>query len=736
MKKIVAVMLSVMLLCTSIAPTVFADGAVSSVKYPAAFDDDSFNGATIDKATTGMYGKSEDEQSRMVKFSGLSSKPSDIAKANLAFEPQAGSKVKISTQFALDGSYTGSHLAMGILVDPDSDNDDYVTNDTRTFIIPYSGSVTSESGKSNAAVPASDSRKSYPVSTKTWVTYDMVYNIVDKDGTKYIDTYSVYVDGQPVFEGCKFLIGSSKDKTVSADKVYGIYHGERGCKKDVHYANMSVTYYPPSCTEAPITTNPWTASGLGTYFSVNTDHSLLLKNPSLTDAQISNAAPEGWTFSRVSYDDPTDGKLEYIKMVNNTTGASYYKRFVSQDYVTIKNVNFTGATTSNANAVWGTANGMRYVGVTSKGGENGLASEVIKTNPKTADNDYIKLSYTSIPDKLCGLAMSTPVGSSYPYINGALSGRIAYEWSFMVDECAESAIACRLYFNGKEGTNAIGGDYKTWIPFHVLTSGAILFDAKAAVVPTGKAQTVLPGEWHHFVIIADTNADKAEIYQNGVLIGTRQFTEDTYLLNSVNGIEAGINNTGLPTVNVAHSINFDDFRMGYVSEDWKPETASVASVAQGAVANNDISVIIGTLASASDVTLSEGATAVLSDGTLKVTDESGLVVRYYKVSVEEFSLIGFNLDGLTTDAGPKTKTITIENNKAEPYSAVFILASYSSDGALVSVDVSPDATVYSKQTKELTATINVTADEPVAKFKAFLWENTDSAYPLFENLGK
>ena len=737
MKRFMAIALSVMLLCTCIAPAVFADEAVSSAKSSAAFGDGSFNGATIDKTATGMYGKSEDEQSQKVKFSLLPSgnKPSDVSKTTQTLNPEDGSKVKISTQFALESSYSSSHMAMGILVDVDNGSGYVAARDTRTFIIPYSGSVTSESGKTNADVPAANARASYPTPVKTWVTYDMVYNIVDRDGTKYVATYSVYVDGQPVFENHKFLIGTNKNTEVSFDKVYGIYLGERGGRKDVHFANMSVTYYPPSCTEAPITTNPWTASGLGTYFSVNADHSLLLKNPSLTDAQISNAAPEGWTFSRVSYDDPTDGKLEYIKMVNNTTGASYYKRFVSQDYVTIKNVNFTGATTSNANAVWGTANGMRYVGVSTKG-TNGLASEVIKTNPKTVDNDYIKLSYTSLPDKLCGLGLATKASGTYPYINGELSGRFAYEWSFMVDEFATNAIACRLYFNGTVGTDAMVKDsYKTWIPFQV-TNGVLRFDEKGTVTPVGKSQTVLPGEWHHFVIITDTNSDTVDIYQNGVLIGTRQFTSDEYLLNTVNGMEIGINNSGLPTVNVPHSVNLDDFRIGYVSEDWTPETASVTSSAEGINVNNDTSVILGNLTSAADVTLSEGATAVLSDGTLKVTDESGLVVRYYKVSVEKFSLIGFNLDGLTTDAGPKTKTITIENNKAEPYSAVFILASYSSDGALVSVDVSPDATVYSKQTKELTATINVTADEPVAKFKAFLWENTDSAYPLFENLGK
>lgn len=735
MKKVVAIMLTLVMCISCIIPSVFADEAVSSVKYPAAFDDDSFNGATIVKATTGMYGKSEDEQSRMVKFSGLSSKPSDIAKANQAFEPQAGSKVKISTQFALDGSYTGSHLAMGILVDPDSNNDDYVDNDTRTFIIPYSGSVTSESGKTNAAVPAANARASYPTSVKTWVTYDMVYDIVDRDGTKYIDTYSVYVDGQPVFEDCKFLIGSNKDIAVSADKVYGIYHGERGCKKDVHYANMSVTYYPPSCTEEPITANPWEASGLGSYFATNDDHTLLLTDLSLTDQKIIEAAPSGWTFSRVSYDDATDGKLEYIKMVNNTTGASYYKRFVSQDYIRKINVNFTDATTTNANAVWGTANGMRYVGVSTKG-NNGLASDVIKANPKTADNDYIKLSYTSLPDKLCGLGLATKVSGAYPYINGELSGRVAYEWSFMVDEFATNAIACRMFFNGTVGTDKLNDDYETWIPFQV-TNGVLRFDEKGTVTSIGKAQTVLPREWHHFVIVTDTNKDTIEIYQNGVLIGTRQFTSaDEYLLNTVNGMEIGINNSGLPTVNVPHSVNLDDFRIGCVSEDWTPETASIISSAEGINVNNDTSVILGNLTSAADVTLSEGATAVLSNGTLKVTDASGLVVRYYKVCENEFSLTGFDLSGLTTDVGGQSKTITIENNKAEPYSAVLILAAYSQDGALVSVDVSPSATVYTKQTKQLTAKIAVTEDESVAKFKVFLWKNTDSAYPLLENLGK
>ena len=212
--------------------------------------------------------------------------------------------------------------------------------------------------------------------------------------------------------------------------------------------------------------------------------------------------------------------------------------------------------------------------------------------------------------------------------------------------------------------------------------------------------------------------------------------KDEYLLNTVNGMEIGINNSGLPTVNVPHSVNLDDFRIGYVSEQWTPETASVTSSAEGITVNNDTSVIIGNLTSAADVTISEGATSVLSDGTLKVTDASGLVVRYYKVSANEFALTGFDISDLTTDAGTKTKTITIENNMAEPYSAVLILAAYSADGALVSVDVSPSATVYTKQTKQLTASVTITADEPVAKFKAFLWKNTDSAYPLFENLGK
>ncbi len=741
MKRFMAIALSVMLLCTCIAPAVFADEAVSSAKSSAAFGDGSFGGATIEKAVSGMYGKSTDEQSQKVKFSLLPSgnKPSDVSKTTQTLNPEDGSKVKISTQFALESSYSSSHMAMGILVDVDDGSGYVAARDTRTFIIPYSGSVTSESGKTNADVPAANARASYPTPVKTWVTYDMVYNIVDRDGTKYVATYSVYVDGQPVFENHKFLIGTNKNTEVSFDKVYGIYLGERGGRKDVHFANMSVTYYPPSCTENPITPNPWEKSGLGSHFGTSTaDHILPLKTLSLTDQEIANAAPEGWTFSRVSYDDATDGKLEYIKMVNETTGASYYKRFVAGDYVAEKNIHFTGSRGGN-NAVYdggaGSAMGIKYCGVTSKG-SNGLNPEIINTNPKTNDNAYVKLSYTSLPEQLCGLALATQASGAYPYMNGELSGRVAYEWSFMVDEFTTNAIACRMFFNGTVGTDKLGSDYETWIPFQV-TNGVLRFDEKGTVTSTGKAQTVLPGEWHHFVIVTDTNKDTVEIYQNGVLIGTRQFTSaDEYLLDTVNGMEIGINNSGLSAVNVPQSISLDDLRIGSVSENWTPETASIISSAEGINVNNDTSVILGNLTSAADVTLSEGATAVLSNGTLKVTDASGLVVRYYKVCENEFSLVGFDISDLTTAAGEKSKTVTIENNKAEPYSAVLILAAYSQDGALVSVDVSPSATVYTKQTKQLTAKITVTEDEPVAKFKAFLWKNTDSAYPLFENLGK
>ena len=113
-----------------------------------------------------------------------------------------------------------------------------------------------------------------------------------------------------------------------------------------------------------------------------------------------------------------------------------------------------------------------------------------------------------------------------------------------------------------------------------------------------------------------------------------------------------------------------------------------------------------------------------------------IVIGDSEITEIEAIATGFDISDLTTDAGDKSKTVTIENNKAEPYSAVLILAAYSTDGALVSVDVSPSATVYTKQAKELTAKITVTAAEPVAKFKAFLWKNTDSAYPLFKNLDK
>ncbi len=727
MKRFMAIMLSVMLICTCIAPVAFADGVVSSTKVPVAFEELSFHGVGM-SYEYGMFGMESSEQNYRVNFSAASgNKNQKVPMANdRKFTMSDGDRVKISTKFAVDAPVTTSkHLAMG----PLNANED----NTRLIFGPYSGGLNSFSAGPSCPPENGYTKIASPI--KTWVTYDFVYDMVESDGTVYIDKCSLYIDGEPSFVEYDFR--NNDGSLFEASEIRGIYYGERGQKKDVHMADMSVTYYPEGCTEAVVLENPWEASGLGQYFKENTtDHTLLLINPSLTDEQIAAAAPTGWTFSKVSYDDAADGKIDYIKMVNGDT--SYYKRIIVQDYVEIRNVTFTDARIST-NTIYGgggdSTYGTRYSGVTTKS-DGTLIPEISTTSPKSENNQYVKMSYPKLPENqnwICGLVHTDAPGTSSPYINGALSGRVAYEWSFMVDEFATKSVACKMHINGTPGEKRVS-DSEKWVPFQI-TDGVLRLDN--TVTEISNPQTVLPGEWHHFVIITDTADGTIDIYQNGVLIGRRQFTQDDeYPLNCINGMEVGFNTDDGTGVNVPHAINFDDFRIGYVAKDWTPETASVTSSAEGVTVNNDTSVILGNLTATSDVTLSEGAVAVLSDGTLTVTDASGLVVRYYKICENEFSLTGFDLDGLTTEAGEKSKTITIENNKAEPYSAVLILAAYSNDGALVSVDVSPSATVYTKQTKQLTASVTVTEDEPAAKFKAFLWENTDSAYPLLENLGK